>query len=88
MKAGVIASRIAAHAADIARGQKQALKQDEQMARARKALDWEQQIALALDSEKIKKSRKQHNQEEKDVCTMCGQYCALKVAEAALAGEV
>lgn len=84
VKQGVIASKIAAHAADIARGDERALDRDHQMAQARKELNWQRQIELALDPQKIKESRQQHNRSEEETCTMCGPYCALKVAEEAL----
>ncbi|MFW6279301.1 MAG: phosphomethylpyrimidine synthase ThiC, partial [Bacillota bacterium] len=85
VKQGVIASRIAAHAADVACGDRKAWARNQEMARARKSLDWERQSQLALDPEKIRESRQQHNSEKtEEACTMCGQYCALKVAEEAL----
>nr|WP_330165238.1 phosphomethylpyrimidine synthase ThiC [Iocasia fonsfrigidae] len=84
VKEGVIASKIAAHAADLARGNKKALKRNKEMAVARKALDWEKQIKLAIDPEKARKFRKEHNTEERDVCAMCGQFCAMKITEEVL----
>ncbi|MBM7624573.1 phosphomethylpyrimidine synthase ThiC [Sporohalobacter salinus] len=86
VREGVIATKIAAHAADIAKGNSSAKKQDLQMAKARKSLDWDQQIELAIDSKKAKESRAAHNQNLKaeDACTMCGSYCAMKVVEEAL----
>lgn len=84
VKEGVIASKIAAHAADVARGNPLALARDKEMARARKNLDWESQIKLSLAPEKARKARKERNTRERDVCAMCGQYCALKIAEEAL----
>ena len=79
VREGIIASRIAAHAADLARGNKQAWEQDRQMAIARKALDWEKQIGLCLDPEKARKMRAETNPGESDVCTMCGEFCAIKL---------
>jgi phosphomethylpyrimidine synthase len=84
VKEGVIASKIAAHAADLARGHQGAIDWDNKMSHARKKLDWDQQINLALDPAKAKESRQQHNKIEREECTMCGQYCALKIAEEAL----
>jgi phosphomethylpyrimidine synthase len=84
VKEGVIASKIAAQAADLARGNQLAITRNQEMARARKNLDWDKQIELALDPEKARKFRQEHNLQERDVCAMCGQYCALKIAEQAL----
>lgn len=78
VREGVIVTKIAAHAADIARGHKLALKRDEQMSRARKNLDWKTQMKLAIDPEKAKRYRDQNPPTENDVCTMCGKYCAIK----------
>ncbi|TDP89104.1 phosphomethylpyrimidine synthase [Halanaerobium saccharolyticum] len=83
VREGVIACKIAAHAADIAKGVKGAKERDNKMARARKKLDWEKQIELALAPEKLRESRKEHNQSLKaeDACTMCGSYCAMKIVD-------
>lgn len=78
VREGVVVTKIAAHAADIARGNKKALERDRQMAVARKNLDWEAQIRLAIDPEKARKYREQNPPSEDDVCTMCGKYCAIK----------
>ena len=79
VKSGVIASRIAAHAADIAKGVKGALEKDIQMARARKAMDWKSQIRLSVDPELAEKLRSSSQPADKDVCTMCGEFCAIKL---------
>ncbi|OEH86205.1 phosphomethylpyrimidine synthase [Desulfuribacillus stibiiarsenatis] len=79
VKEGVIASRIAAHAADIVKGVKGAREWDLKMAQARKALDWEAQINLAIDPEKASRLRKEKNKDEEECCTMCGQFCAYKL---------
>ena len=86
VREGVIASKIAAHAADIAKGIPGARERDLEMAQARKSLDWEKQIELAIDPKKAKESRAEHNQSLKDeeTCTMCGSYCAMKVVDEAL----
>jgi|Deesub1362A_J573_1020465.scaffolds.fasta_scaffold00134_60 phosphomethylpyrimidine synthase len=84
VKEGVIASRIAAHAADIAKGVKGAMDVDTEMARKRKALDWEGQIALSLDPEKVKRLRSETPPAESEVCSMCGEFCAIKTVEHAL----
>lgn len=76
---GVIASRIAAHAADIARGLPQAIAWDKDMARARKAMDWERQIALAIDPELACAKRGARNPQEEGACSMCGDYCAVEI---------
>lgn len=78
VKEGVIAARIAAHAADIARGNKKAIELDRKMSVARKNLDWETQISLSVDPERAKMYREKNPPMEKDVCSMCGKYCAIK----------
>lgn len=80
VKEGVIASRIAAHAADIVKGVKGAQEWDEQMSRARKALDWETQTKLSLDPEL---SRQIHSKIPASgaTCSMCGKYCAMAIVE-------
>ena len=78
VREGVIATRIAGHAADIARGNKIALERDIEMAKARMAFDWEKQIELSLDPDKAKRYHEQGKSGEKDVCTMCGEFCAIK----------
>lgn len=78
VKDGVIAARIAAHAADLARGNKEAWDRDLQMARARVALDMDRQIILSIDPEKSKSAmgsgEGHHN------CVACGPDCAAQVA--------
>ncbi len=80
VREGVMASRIAAHAADIVKGVKGARLRDLEMAKARKALDWEQQIKLALDPDKAAAVRREKNEESEECCTMCGKFCAYKIA--------
>jgi phosphomethylpyrimidine synthase len=80
VREGVIVARIAAHAADIARGNEKAIERDRQMSRYRKALDWEGQIRMAIDPEKIRSFRKERNLRD-DVCSMCGEYCAMKLVK-------
>lgn len=75
---GVIASRIAAHAADIAHGIPGAADWDLKMSRARRALDWQTQIALALEPRKARRYREM-SQVREDQCTMCGRFCAMKI---------
>jgi phosphomethylpyrimidine synthase len=80
VKVGVIASRIAAHAADIVKGVKGAREWDDKMSRARKALDWETQAKLSLDAET---SWQVHGRIPASgaTCSMCGKYCAMAIVE-------
>jgi phosphomethylpyrimidine synthase len=78
VREGVVVTKIAAHAADIARGHKMAMERDRQMSMARKRLDWETQMKLVIDPEKASRYRAQSPPAEDDVCTMCGKYCAIK----------
>ncbi len=84
VKEGVIASKIAAHAADIAKGISGAIELDKKMARCRKKLDWNGQIALSFNPEKIKKWRDETPPSEQEVCSMCGEFCAIRTVERAL----
>jgi len=89
VKEGIIASKIAAHAADIAKGLPSAFERDRKMARFRKALDWEGQISMSFDPEKVRRYRSEVPPTESDVCSMCGDLCAIRTVERALrkAGE-
>ncbi|MDD4939956.1 MAG: phosphomethylpyrimidine synthase ThiC [Candidatus Omnitrophica bacterium] len=78
---GVVAYRIAAHAADIAKGIKSELEWDRDMSIARKARDWKKQIALSVDPEKAGRYRSSSKPHLFDVCTMCGKYCSIKLME-------
>jgi len=80
VKEGVIASKIAAHAADIAKGVRGAMNRDIQMAKARKSLNWDEQIRLSLDPERARLLRESSPPADKEVCTMCGSLCAIKVS--------
>jgi phosphomethylpyrimidine synthase len=82
VREGVVAARIAAHAADIARGRPAALNRERQMSEARKRRDWEKQIALAINPERARALRDSSPPLEDDVCTMCGRYCSIKLSEA------
>ncbi|MCR5586592.1 MAG: phosphomethylpyrimidine synthase ThiC [Lachnospiraceae bacterium] len=86
---GIIASKIAAHAADIAKGLPGALDQDNRMADARRALDWDAQFKEALDPEVAKAIRDSRLPEDdhSDTCSMCGKFCAVRSMNKALAGE-
>jgi phosphomethylpyrimidine synthase len=81
---GVIASRIAAHAGDIAKGVKGAMDKDIAMAKCRKKLDWEGQFALALDPDKARQFRADSPVSDHGACTMCGEFCAYKVMDEAM----
>ena len=87
VKEGIMASKIAAHAADIAKGVKGAMDWDNQMAAARQKLDWEKQFELALDPEKARRYRAESTPEREDTCTMCGKMCSVRNMNAVLAGE-
>jgi len=84
---GVIASRIAAHAGDIAKGVKGAMDKDIQMAKCRKKLDWEGQYNLALDPERARTLRESSPVSDHGACTMCGEFCAYKVMDDAMARQ-
>lgn len=79
VREGVVAARIAAHAADIAKGLPGAADWDLKMSKARKNLDWKEQIALAIDPERAARLRKERSDENSEGCAMCGKYCAMKV---------
>ena len=76
VRQGVIASRIAAHAADIVKGVKGAAEWDRKMSLARKKLDWEEQARLSLDPERARRVHRQHASTG-SACSMCGNYCAM-----------
>ena len=88
-KQGIIASKIAAHAADIAKGIPSAREQDDRMADARRVLDWPGQYECALDPETAKAIRDSRLPEDdhSDTCSMCGKFCAVRSMNKALAGE-
>jgi len=86
---GIIVSRIAAHCADIAKGIKGAKDWDIAMSKARKELNWGKQIQLAIDPEKARKiHEKRKSSKEGDVCSMCGDFCAMKISTEALRKNV
>lgn len=88
-KQGIIASKIAAHAADIAKGIPGARDIDDKMADARRDLDWDAQFACALDPKTAKAIRDSRLPEDdhSDTCSMCGKFCAVRSMNKALAGE-
>ena len=87
VRQGIIASKIAAHAADIAKGVRGAREIDDRMADARRALDWEAQWECAMDPETARKIRDDRKPEYDDTCSMCGKFCAVRSMNKALSGE-
>jgi phosphomethylpyrimidine synthase len=85
VKEGVIAARIAAHSADLARGID--WNKDVEMAKARRDLDWEKMFKLVIDPDKAKGFRDQRKPTHEDVCSMCGDLCAIKLPRKYLRGE-
>jgi len=81
VREGVVAARIAAHAADVARGSPAAKAWDRRMSVARAHRDWETQLAEAIDPERARDLRHRRRPEHSDVCSMCGDFCVFKVAE-------
>lgn len=79
MKEGIIATQIAAHAADIAKGIKGSRNWDNQMSQARADLNWEKMIELSIDPEKARKYRESSKPKHDDSCTMCGKMCAVRI---------
>lgn len=84
---GIIASKIAAHAADVAKGIPGATNWDYEMSEARRNLDWEKQFDLAIDPEKARRYRDESTPEKEDTCTMCGKMCAMRNINKILSGE-
>lgn len=89
VRQGIIASKIAAHAADIAKGIPGARDVDDSMADARRRLDWDAQFACALDPKTAKQIRDSRKPEDDhaDTCSMCGKFCAVRSMNKALSGE-
>lgn len=88
VKEGIMASKIAAHAADIAKGIPHARDWDDEMSTARKKLDWEKMFELSIDPEKARKYRSEAKPEKEDTCSMCGNFCAVKNMNRILDGEI
>jgi phosphomethylpyrimidine synthase len=80
VKEGIMASRIAAHAGDIAKGIPGAVDKDNEMAEARRNLDWKRQEEICLDPEKFRKVRRERSSTT-DACSMCGSLCVYKILE-------
>ena len=88
VKEGIIAAKIAAHAADIAKGVPGAAEWDYKMSEARKRLDWEEMFKLSMDPEKARRYRAEAKPEKEDTCSMCGNFCAVKNTNRILDGEI
>ncbi len=78
VKEGVVASKIAAQAADVSKGIKSAWKKEMEMAKARRCFDWDKQFELAFDHDTPRKYR-ENKSTPGDMCTMCGEFCALRI---------
>ena len=87
VKQGIIASKIAAHAADIAKHVPHARDIDDQMADARRTFDWEKQWECSIDPEMAKRIRDERKPEIEESCSMCGKFCAVRSMNKALSGE-
>lgn len=77
VRAGVMASRVAAHVGEVALGRERAVRREATMNAGRKALDWDMMREAALDPQQLDKRREDHKHE--DVCAMCGKFCAVKM---------
>ncbi|MBE5922461.1 MAG: phosphomethylpyrimidine synthase ThiC [Lachnospiraceae bacterium] len=88
VKEGIIASKIAAHAADVAKGIKGAKEWDYQMSKARKEVNWDKMFELCIDPEKARRYREESKPEKEDTCSMCGNFCAVKNMNRILDGEI
>jgi phosphomethylpyrimidine synthase len=84
VREGVVAARIAAHAGDISKGINGARDWDREISVARKRLDWDAQIKLAIDGERASQLRNASLPKDSEVCTMCGEFCAMRVASQTL----
>ncbi|SFE53025.1 phosphomethylpyrimidine synthase ThiC [Peptostreptococcus sp. D1] len=87
MKEGIIATKIAAHAADIAKKVPRAREWDDKMSKARADIDWETMFSLAIDEEKARRYRKESIPEHEDTCTMCGKMCSMRTMKKIMSGE-
>ena len=88
VKDGVIVTRIAAHAADIVKNVPGAKDWDLNMAKARKKLDWEEQMNLAIDPQTARQRRASRNPEGTTACSMCGDYCAVEIVNKYLGATI
>ncbi|MEG2897078.1 MAG: phosphomethylpyrimidine synthase ThiC [Eubacterium sp.] len=87
VKEGIIASKIAAHAADVAKGLPGAADWDYKMSEARRELNWDKMFDLAIDPEKAKRYRAASTPENSDTCTMCGKMCSVRNMNKVMNGE-
>ena len=87
VKEGVVASLIAAHAADLAKGIPNAGERDSRMAQARKSMDWEEIFRLALDGEKARRYFESTPPADRHTCSMCGKMCAVRTTNLILEGK-
>lgn len=87
MKEGIIATKIAAHAADIAKNIKGARDWDNEMSLARQELNWNKMFELAIDPEKARRYRKESTPEHEDSCTMCGKMCSMRNMNKIMSGK-
>jgi phosphomethylpyrimidine synthase len=87
VKEGIIASKIAAHAADIAKGIPHAREIDNKMAEARRKVDWDAMFEIAIDSEKARAYFESTPPEDKHTCSMCGKMCAVRTTNMILEGK-
>lgn len=87
MKEGIIATKIAAHAGDIAKGIKGARDLDNAMSRARRELNWEKIFDLSIDPEKARRYREESKPEDEHTCTMCGKMCAVRNMNKVMEGK-
>lgn len=87
MKEGIIACKIAAHAADIAKGIEGAKEWDKKMSKARADINWEEMFNLAIDSEKARAYRESSKPHDEESCTMCGKMCSMRTMKKILNGE-
>lgn len=79
VREGVVAARIAAHCGDLAKGRPEAVQWDLEMSLARKKLDWEKQISLAIDPATTRRVWKERSGDFSSKCSMCGQFCAMEI---------
>ena len=87
MREGVIASKIAAHAADIAKGIPGARDWDDKMSDARRRLDWEEMFSLAIDGKKAREYFESKPPQDRHSCSMCGKMCAMRTVNHILDGK-
>lgn len=87
VKEGIVASRIAAHAADIAKGIPHARRADNAMAQARREMDWERMFKLAIDGDKARTYYESKPPSDRHSCSMCGKMCAVRTSNKILSGQ-